>query len=91
VLKDFLAQFGQLLALDCAGDVSCFYNVTNIVSCIDFARSEKSSTGKTILKVEFLPEAIPRFGCAHCRLFCQVLIKSCTLGGKSLTGTLLCR
>jgi hypothetical protein len=60
VLKDFLPQFGQLLALDCAGEASYFYNVTNIVSCIDFDRSEKSSTGKSILKAEFRQEAIPQ-------------------------------
>ncbi len=60
VLKDFLSKFGQLLELDCAGETNYFYNVTNVVSCIDFDRSGKSSTGRSVLKAEFLPEAIPQ-------------------------------
>lgn len=59
VAKEFFLQFGELLLLDCDGEARYFYNVTNIVSCIDFEKSEKSSTGKSVLKAEFLQDAIP--------------------------------
>lgn len=59
LLKDFLQQFGELLFLDCDGEARYFYNITNLVSCIDFEKSEKSSSGKSILKAEFLQDAIP--------------------------------
>jgi hypothetical protein len=58
--KEFLLQFGELRTVECNSDFVYFYNVTNIVSCIDFDRSEKSSTGKSILKAEFRQEAIPQ-------------------------------
>jgi hypothetical protein len=47
VLGPFLSKFGQLLELDCegSGETRYFYNVTNIVPCVDVERSEKSGFG----------------------------------------------
>ena len=56
-LADFLLQFGELLEVDCAGEVKYFYNVTNIVSCIDYENSTKRGTAVT--KAVFLAQAIP--------------------------------
>ena len=46
-LGAFLGQFGQLLEVQTAGGAEFrkFYNVTNIVKCIDIERSEKSDSG----------------------------------------------
>jgi hypothetical protein len=57
-LGTFLVQFGQLLELDVAGSVEYFYNVTNLVDCIDPDRSEKRSTG-VIVKEAFRDGAEP--------------------------------
>lgn len=54
---EFLGQFGQLLEVDCCGEVRYWYNVTNLVSCIDFDKSEKIEDAVT--KAAFLPAAIP--------------------------------
>ena len=51
-LGSFLEQFGQLLELDVAGSTEYFYNVTNLVDCIDPDLSEKRSTG-VIVKEAF--------------------------------------
>lgn len=56
-LKDFLLPFGQLLELDCDGEIEYFYNVTNTLQCIDFERSEKQDG--VVIKEVFLPDAIP--------------------------------
>lgn len=56
-LKGFLLPFGQLLELDCDGDIEYFYNVTNTLQCIDFARSEKQDG--VVIKEVFLPDAVP--------------------------------
>lgn len=56
-LKDFLLPFGQLLALDCNGDIAYFYNVTKLIPCIDYDRSEKK--GKAVVKEVFCPDAVP--------------------------------
>ena len=56
-LKDFLLPFGQLLEVDCQGEVEYFYNVTNLVPCIDYERSGK--TGSSVIKEVFLPDAVP--------------------------------
>jgi len=56
-LKDFLLPFGQLLPLDCLGEVEYFYNVTNIISCIDYERSEKQFD--VVFKEVFLPDVLP--------------------------------
>ncbi|MEN9868062.1 MAG: hypothetical protein RL748_3652 [Pseudomonadota bacterium] len=57
VLRDFLLPFGQLLELDCQGEIEYFYNVTNLIECIDQSRSEKQD-GAIFTEV-FLPGAIP--------------------------------
>jgi hypothetical protein len=57
-LGPFLEQFGQLLELDVAGSIEYFYNVTNLVDCIDPDRSEKRSTG-AIVKEAFRDDAEP--------------------------------
>lgn len=47
VLSSFFEQFGQLLPIQTAGGAEWrwFYNVTNLVKCVDMAASEKSATG----------------------------------------------
>ena len=57
-LGPFLEQFGQFLELDVGGSTEYFYNVTNLVDCIDPDRSEKRSTG-VILKEAFREGATP--------------------------------
>jgi hypothetical protein len=39
-LGEFLGQFGQLLEIDVLGQVEHYYNVTNVIDCIDRDRSE---------------------------------------------------
>jgi hypothetical protein len=56
-LKDFLLPFGQLLELNCEGGIEYYYNVTNLVPCIDYERSVK--TGTSVIKAVFLPDAVP--------------------------------
>lgn len=56
-LNEFLLPFGQLLELNCMGQIEYFYNVTNLISCIDYERSEKRGTA--VIKEVFLPNAIP--------------------------------
>ncbi len=70
VLKDFLSPFGQLLPVECrneggllgadvgASETHYFYNVTNIIDCIDVERSEKR--GATIVKPAFVPQSVPQ-------------------------------
>lgn len=43
----FLSQFGQLLELDCegTGEIRYFYNVTNVVPCVDLEHSQKTQLG----------------------------------------------
>ena len=57
-LEPFLSQFGQLLEMDCAGEPRWFYNVTNVVPCIDEEHSEKRPTG-AISKEEFFEDKVP--------------------------------
>ena len=40
ILGDFLAQFGQLLEVHVDGKTEYYYNVTNVVSCLDREHSE---------------------------------------------------
>jgi hypothetical protein len=40
-LGEFLSQFGQLLEVDVDGQVEYYYNVTNVLECLDRERSEK--------------------------------------------------
>jgi hypothetical protein len=57
-LGPFLQEFGQFLELDVGGSTEYFYNVTNLVDCIDPDRSEKRSTG-VIVKEVFRDGAAP--------------------------------
>lgn len=57
-LQPFLAQFGQMLEMDCEGQSRWFYNVTNVVSCIDEENSEKRPTG-ALSKEEFFEDKVP--------------------------------
>jgi hypothetical protein len=58
ILDAFLSQFGEFLEMDCNGERCWFYNVTNLVSCIDQTRSEKKASG-VISKEIFLEERVP--------------------------------
>jgi hypothetical protein len=57
-LGDFLGQFGQFLEVKVDGVVEYFYNVTNVVDCIDLEASDRRSSG-SIVKEAFRPEALP--------------------------------
>ncbi len=57
-LGDFLGQFGQLLEIDVLGQVEYYYNITNIIDCIDRDRSEVLPGG-FIRKPVFKDSAIP--------------------------------
>lgn len=59
VLGDFLAPFGEMLEMTCDAEVCYFYNVTNLVACIDFDKSEKTPSGLSVRKAEFFDSAIP--------------------------------
>jgi len=59
-LGDFLQQFGQLLEVDCEGSPEWFFNVTNLIDCIDVEKSEKTASGRTVLREVFLPSAVPQ-------------------------------
>ncbi|MGN6282934.1 hypothetical protein [Frateuria sp.] len=54
----FLSRFGQFLEMDCDGSSRWFYNVTNVVSCIDKARSTKRPSG-SIVKEAFRAGRVP--------------------------------
>jgi len=64
-LKDFLAPFGQFLELDMIDETSIgggdqrlyFYNVTNLIPCIDFDRSE--TEGRKVIKPAFVTGSVP--------------------------------
>ena len=58
VLGDFLGQFGQFLEANVDGVVEYFYNVTNVIDCIDLEASERRSSG-SIVKEAFRPAALP--------------------------------
>ncbi|WP_395120715.1 hypothetical protein ACFCQI_06950 [Rhodanobacter sp. FW102-FHT14D06] len=57
-LAPFLSRFGQFLEMDCAGEPRWFYNVTNLISCIDEARSAKRPSG-SLVREEFFDDKIP--------------------------------
>lgn len=40
-LQDFILRFGQLLPMDCLGEMVYFYNVTRVLNAIDFEKSTK--------------------------------------------------
>lgn len=64
-LEGFLRPFGQFLELDMIDETGIgggdqrlyFYNVTNVIPCIDFDRSE--TEGKKVLRPAFNSDAIP--------------------------------
>ncbi len=56
-LRDFLQPFGQFLEVDCNGGIEYFYNVTHLISCIDYEHSEKMGTAVT--QEVFLSNAVP--------------------------------
>ena len=58
VLRPFLASFGQLLELSVEGQSEYFYNVTNVVSCIDANLSEQRPEG-TIAREVFDEARVP--------------------------------
>ena len=63
-LRGFLEPFGQFLELDMVDETGIgggdqrlyFYNVTNVIRCIDFDRSE--TEGKKVIKPAFVPDSI---------------------------------
>ncbi len=50
-----------MLELDCQGEIEYFYNVTNLISCIDYEKSEK--TGTSVTQETFITKAIPHEAC----------------------------
>ncbi len=59
VLEPFLGRFGQFLEMDCDGEPRWFYNVTNVVACIDQALSVKKPSG-IISKEAFSEGKVPK-------------------------------
>ena len=59
-LGNFLSRFGQLLELHVqeTGETLYFYNVTNLIDCIDTVASSTLSDGGIVLEA-FLPAALP--------------------------------
>jgi hypothetical protein len=57
-LGGFLSKFGQLLELHCSGEVLWFYNVTNMVACVDTVNSERDEAGM-IKKEHFKETKVP--------------------------------
>jgi hypothetical protein len=57
-LGEFLGQFGQLLEIDVLGEVEYYYNITNVIDCIDHDRSNVLPGG-FIKKPVFKDSAIP--------------------------------
>ena len=60
-LGRFLSRFGQLLLVQTAGgtELRHFYNVTNLIKCVDVERSEKDGTG-AIASEAFYDLNVPR-------------------------------
>lgn len=59
VLGDFLAPFGQLLQVDCDGHPEWFFNVTQMIDCIDFERSKKMEAAQVVTQEVFRADAVP--------------------------------
>ena len=57
-LGDFLGRFGQLLEIDVLGEIEYYYNVTNVIDCIDHERSEVLPGG-FVQKPAFRESSIP--------------------------------
>lgn len=58
-LGSFLSTFGQLLELHLGGDTLWFYNVTNMIDCLDKERSEWEQGGM-IVKEAFHDDRVPK-------------------------------
>lgn len=58
-LEPFLGKFGEFLAMDCQGEPRWFYNVTNLVPCIDEAQSVRKPSG-AISKEAFSEGKVPQ-------------------------------
>ncbi len=58
-LGSFLSKFGQLLERHLGGDVLWFYNFTNMISCLDEAKSERDETGM-IMAEAFDESKVPK-------------------------------
>lgn len=56
-VQGFFSQFGQLLEVDCVGEVKYYFNATHLVSVVDYENSIKAGTAVT--SATFLAEAIP--------------------------------
>jgi hypothetical protein len=61
-LGGFLSRFGQLLELDVEGGTRYFYNVTNIVDCVDEARTTRTDSG-SLKKIAFDLSKLPEEPC----------------------------
>ncbi len=57
-LGAFLSSFGQILELDCRDEPAYYFNVTNIVDCLDREASTKRPDG-SIIKEAFLADRVP--------------------------------
>lgn len=55
-LKDILLRFGELLPLACDDEICYFYNVTNLIACIDELASD--SIAGCITQAVFAPAAV---------------------------------
>ena len=58
-LESLLGKFGEFLELDCEREARWFYNVTNLVECIDEQNSVKKPSG-AISKEAFFEAKVPR-------------------------------
>lgn len=57
-LRPFLDQFGQFLEAKVDGAVEYFFNVTNVIDCIDEEKSTRRTSG-SIVKEAFKADALP--------------------------------
>lgn len=57
-LGDFLDRFGQLLEIDVLGEIEYYYNITNVIDCIDRSKSEVLPGG-FVKKPAFNESSIP--------------------------------
>ena len=58
-MGSFLQRFGQLLEVDVDGRVEYFYNVTNVLECLDRENSEieGSYVERPAFRVQLVPDA----------------------------------
>lgn len=94
-----LAPFGQLLEVNVDGAVEYFYNVTNVVDCIDPERSTKRGSG-AISKEAFFEDKVPTAPTifkdpktARSRIYANQAAKEALaklIADESLTGAIFC-